>query len=171
MKGGYANGGRQSERGSRARRPGRVRARWGPCRRSTATSSACSTGRAKAQWGCRKPARISGYPSRFHAKTQLTITRRRRKLSPQCAVPLAWAASTSLNPSIASRHEIGGAIRGSRSAVTARAHGSTGRERPGSLPHSGVLSAGGVVLAEGSDLAQPPSDKDARWHDRAPAER
>src|ERR1700682_6097545 len=46
-----------------------------------------------------------------------------------------------------------------------------GRERPENLPHSGVLSAGGVVLVEDSDLAPPPSDKDARWHDRAPAER
>src|ERR1700733_9079526 len=60
---------------------------------------------------------------------------------------------------------------GSRSAVTARARGSTGRERPGSLPHSGVLSAGGVVLVEDSDLVPPPSDKDARWNDRVPAER
>src|SRR5258708_13708407 len=50
-------------------------------------------------------------------------------------------------------------------------HGSRGRERPGSPPHSGVLSADGVVLVEDSDLARPPSDKDARWHDRAPAER
>src|ERR1700732_1235001 len=109
---------------------------------------------------------ISGYPSRFHAKPQLTISRRRKKLSPQCAVPVAGAASMSLNPSIAFRHEIGGAIRGSRSAVTARAHGSTGRERPGNPPHSGVLSAaGGVVLAEDSGLAPLPSDKDARWHD------
>ena len=96
---------------------------------------------------------------------------RRKKLSPQCAVPVAGAASMSLNPPIAFRHEIGGAIRGSRSAVTARAHGSTGRERPGSLPHSGDLWARGVVLVEGWGQAPPPSDKDARWHDRAPAER
>src|SRR5437879_1034983 len=53
----------------------------------------------------------------------------------------------------------------------ASAHGSMGRARPGNLPHSGVLSAGGVVLAEDSDPAPPPSDKDARWHDRARAER
>src|SRR5437762_14292088 len=60
--------------------------------------------------------------------------------------------------------------RGPQARITC-AHGSTGREKPGNLPHSGVLSAGGVVVAEDSDPAQPPSDKDARWHDRAPAER
>src|SRR3982074_2390122 len=63
-----------------------------------------------------------------------------------------------------------GFMRGFQQRITC-SHDSRGRERPGSLPHSGVLSAGGVVLAEDSDLAQPPSDKDARWHDRAPAER
>src|SRR3982074_3059219 len=64
-----------------------------------------------------------------------------------------------------------GAIPGSHFAVTACPHGSRGRERPGNLPHSAVLSAGGVVLVEDSGLVPPPSDKDARWHDRAPAER
>jgi len=38
------------------------------------------------------------------------------------------------------------------------------QKKPGNLPHSGVLSAGGLVVAEDSDPAQPPSDKDARWH-------
>src|SRR5205807_704804 len=56
-------------------------------------------------------------------------------------------------------------------AATASARGSTGRERPGNLPHSGDLSAYGALLAGDSDLAPPPSDRDARWHDRAPAER
>src|SRR5258706_4554266 len=46
-----------------------------------------------------------------------------------------------------------------------------GRERPENLPHSGDLSAGGAVLLGDSGQAPPPSDKDARWHDRAPAER
>src|SRR5882757_10693950 len=75
-----------------------------------------------------------------------------------------------LNAPTARRHEIGGVIPGSLFAVTC-SHGSTGRERPGNPPHSDVLSAGGVVLVEDWGLAPPPSDKDARWHDRAPAER
>src|SRR5580704_5367214 len=46
-----------------------------------------------------------------------------------------------------------------------------GRERQENLPHSGDLSAGGAVPVGDSGRAPPPSDKDARWHDRAPAER
>src|SRR5215475_1174939 len=56
-----------------------------------------------------------------------------------------------------SRAEIRGAIPGSRSAVTANAHGSTGRGWPGNLPHSGALpSAAGVVLGQHSGHARPP---------------
>src|SRR5882724_5596235 len=51
------------------------------------------------------------------------------------------------------------------------AHGSTGRARPGSLPHSGVLPALRLPLEEDSDLALQLSYKDASWHDRALAER
>src|SRR5689334_15923360 len=56
-------------------------------------------------------------------------------------------------------------------ARLATAHGSTGRGRPESPPHSDVLLAVGTLLAEDSDPAPRPSDKDASWHDRAQAER
>src|SRR5439155_5825268 len=51
------------------------------------------------------------------------------------------------------------------------ARGSTGRDWPENPPRSGVLSAGGVLPVEGWDPARPLSGTDARWHDRAPAER
>src|ERR1700722_1119154 len=56
-------------------------------------------------------------------------------------------------------------------AAPASARGSTGRARPGSLPHSGDLSPGGALLVGDSGQAPPASDKDARWRDRALAER
>src|SRR5438874_2535759 len=56
-------------------------------------------------------------------------------------------------------------------AALASVRGSTGRVRPGNPPHSGDLSVGGAVLPVDSGQARPPSDKDARWHDRAPAAR
>src|SRR2546421_5865781 len=71
----------------------------------------------------------------------------------------------SVNPAV------GGGSRLSHFAATASARGSTGRERPGNLPHSGDLSAGGVVLVEDLGQAPPPSYRGAKWHDRAPAER
>src|ERR1700730_6533246 len=62
-------------------------------------------------------------------------------------------------------------FRFNRNGKGTSARGSTGRGRPGNLPHSGDLSAGGALLPGDSGQAPPPSDKDARWHDRAPAER
>src|SRR2546430_9486527 len=50
-------------------------------------------------------------------------------------------------------------------------HGSRGREKPESLPHSGVLPALRLALEEDSDLALQLSDKDASSRDRALAER
>src|ERR1700694_2557382 len=52
-------------------------------------------------------------------------------------------------------------------AATASARDSTGRVRPGNLPHNGDLSAGGALLVGDLGQAPPSSDKDARWHDRA----
>ena len=67
----------------------------------------------------------------------------------------------------------GGSIANRYLPLTAKrssARDSTGRVRPGNLPHSGDLSAAGALLWGDSGQAPPPSDKDARWHDRAPAE-
>src|ERR1700722_11017104 len=62
-------------------------------------------------------------------------------------------------------------FRFNRNGKGSSARDSTGIVRPGNLPHSGDLSAGEALLPGGSGQVPPPSDKDARWHDRAPAER
>src|SRR5215469_2229832 len=59
----------------------------------------------------------------------------------------------------------------SLASLALTSHGSRGREKPGNPPHSGDLSAGWTALVGDSDQAPPPSDRDARWHGRALAER